>query len=217
VVFPQCAGQAQRANSVARELKSENMKRTIYLAKTLKVFNWLALGVTTLALNACVPNVGQVFTPSVHPIRESFLDNQDSMALFLDGNTFSSRPTVSNWRLTVYQFALEPTFVLKLIESDLFFALNPNTPKSILEKGVTLKFKSPDIRVGVWNEAKAAFDYQDKPVWEMNVPKLPTQLTFQFRHATLNLPPKGFIDIDICPTAERISCFTTHIEISSRP
>jgi hypothetical protein len=198
-------------------LENENMKKTTYLTKKFKIFNWLVLGVATLALNACVPNIGQVFTPSVHPISETLLSNQDSAGQFLDGNTFSSRPTVSNWRLTVYAYALEPTFVLKLIESDLFFALNPNTPRSILEKGATLQFKSPDIRVGVWNEATAAFDYQNNPVWEMNVPKLPTQLTFQFRHATLNLPPKGFIDIDICPTAERISCFTTHIEIVSRP
>jgi hypothetical protein len=217
VVLPQCAGQVQPHNKVARELDSENMKMTTDLAKKLKVSSWFVLGVATLTLNACVPNIGQLFTPSVHPIHEDVLSNQDSTGQFLDGDTFSSRPTVSNWRLTVYAYALEPTFVLKLIESDLFFALNPNTPRSILEKGVTLQFKSPDIRVGVWNEATAAFDYQNNPVWEMNVPKLPTQLTFQFRHATLNLPPKGFIDIDICPIIEKVSCYTTHIEISSRP
>jgi hypothetical protein len=193
------------------------MKTTTYRTKTLKAPFWLLLGVATIMLSACVPNIGQMFTPSVHPISENLLSNQDSTGRFLDGNTFSSRPTVSNWQLTVWQYALEPTFVLKLIESDLFFALNPNTPRSILEKGVTLQFKSPDIRVGVWDETKAAFIYQDNPVWEMNVPKLPALLTFQFRHATQNLPPKGFIDIEACPTAEKFSCYTIHIELASRP
>jgi hypothetical protein len=181
-----------------------------------KAFFLPMLGMATLLLSSCFPNIGQAFTPSVHPISENILSNKDSSGRFLDGNTFVSSPTVSNWRLTVDKFAFEPTFVLKLIESDLFFALNPNTLRSILGKGATLQFKSPNIRVGAWDEAKAAYIYQDKPVWEMNVPKLPAQLTFQFKHATLNLPPQGFIDIGVCPTAEKISCFTIHMELEGR-
>lgn len=181
---------------------------------------------TLTLLTSCNPmqqiqqlsNPGQFIAPSIHPVVEMVGNTSDTRGDFVDGNNFTAAPNRSYWKLRMPtpSFVYEITAEVKLELSELFFALNPNTPRSILDEGIMLQFKSPNLRVALWDDTTFTYAYQDLPVWQTQVATLPTMLKLKIRNQDPNqfVPASGMIEMFVCPVKEKISCYTVAMELA---
>lgn len=194
--------------------------------KPIRTFFFLSTTLTLLTscnpiqqLQQLTANPGQAFAPSIRPIYEMVLSTSDSIGFSTNGDPFSSAPDRSNWELRIdSKYQTEVKAAVRLEANDLFFALNPNTPRSILEQGLTLQFKSPNLRVGLWEETSGTYFFQDNPVWQTEITTLPAILNLQIRPQNPNqfVPIGGMVEMFVCPIKEKMGCYTVAMELAQK-